>query len=146
MISLHQSLRIGDARSGIGLDGVDVVPAVGRQLYSVDCLGILGAWLGVLAGHTTYTNDGDARAPREDEAHLQKNLQLCLDGGLGAVGKPFSTVAALEEELLALGRLGQVCAEGIDLAVVDQRWQRAHFIQGSLQRGRIRVVGLLADG
>ena len=128
------------------IDRIDDVAPVGRQLHPIDCLSIVGARLGVLAGHSAHADDRDARAPREHEAHLQKNLQLRLDGRLGAVGKALGAIAALQEECLTARRLREMPAQGIHLAVMDQRRQCAHLSQGNLQRGGIGIPRLLPDG
>ena len=121
MVRFHESPWIGLARGEVGRDRVHIVATVVWHFRSVDSLCVAAAWFGKLPRHATHSDDGNARAPCEHEGHLQKNFQLRLDGGFGAVGKALGTIATLEKKGFAARGLREVGAQGIHFTVINQR-------------------------
>lgn len=138
-VALHEAVRVRVPT--VAVEAVDVVAAKGWNLLAVDHLGVLGARLGVLAGHAADADGGDPRAPGEHEGHLQQDAQLALDGQRRAVGKALGAVAALEEESLALGNFRELLAQPLDLVRRAQRRERTDCVSNrSGQRARPRGV------
>lgn len=143
-ISLDQPL-------GVQLPLVDVVPVEyvapeAGHLPAVDDLGRAAPGLGVLAGHAADADDALVGAPDEDEAHLQQQLDLGLDGALAAVVEELGAVAALQEEGVPRGHVGEVGPEALHLVRVHQGRQPGELGHGGGEAGGVGVRGALLDG
>jgi hypothetical protein len=84
-----------------------------------------------------------ARAGDQHEAHLEKDFQFPGDAVWRTVGESFSAVAALQNELSPSGGIGQLIAQRHDLPTGHQGGQQPQFVQGGLERIRIRIGRLL---
>ncbi len=121
IVGLHHPLGIGLARLGGELEAIDVVAAIGWQLDTAHFLDVGRARLGELAGHAAELHDRHARAIGQHDRHLQQHAEGVADVVGGEVGEALGTVAALQQEGLAIGDLGQRRLELARLAGEDQR-------------------------
>ena len=79
VVALQHPLRVGHARLGARLVGVDDVAAEGGQLDAVDELRRRRARLRELPGDAPHLDDRQRRAVGEHGRHLQQDLQLLAD-------------------------------------------------------------------
>lgn len=125
---------------------VEDITTEAGHLLAIDNLSRAGARLGILAGHAADAHHALVGAPDEDDAHLEEQLDLGLDGVLLAVVEQLGAVAALQEEGVALGDVAEVRLEREDLGRVHQRRHAAEFGDRLFQLGLVRVGGGLLDG
>lgn len=124
---------------------VEDVAAKGGRGHAVEELGRAGAGLGVLAGHAGNADDGLRGGMDKDEAHLQQQLHLGIDGVGGAVVEQLCAVAALQQELTAEGDVAQLVLEGDNLSRGNDGGQSLQLGQGGLERGAVRIDDVLFD-
>ena len=123
----------------------DVTPEA-RNLPPVNHLGGTGPRLRILASHAADADDALVGPPDEDEAHLQQQLDLGLDGALLAVVEELGAVAALEEEGFAGGDVPQVGLEALDLVGMDDGGHARELADGAGELAGVGVGGRLLDG
>ena len=100
---------------------VDHVAEVARADDALARLDRLAARLGVLPGEAAHADDRALALVDHDERHLEEDLQLVGDDRRPAVGERLGAVAALQEEALALLRLGEELLQARDLPRRDER-------------------------
>ena len=134
-------MRSGSGRRAAGreLEAVDVVAAVGRQLDVADLLDVGRARLGELAGHAAELHHRHAGAVGQHDGHLQQHAEGVADVVGGEVGEALGAVAALQQEGLARGHLGQRRLELARLAREHQRRIAAQPRLGAGQRGGVGI-------
>ncbi len=139
VVGLHHALGIGQARLGGELEAVDVVAAVGRQLDLADLLDVGRARLGELAGHAADLHHRHAGAVGQHDGHLQQHAERVADVVGGEILEALGAVAALQQEGVARGHLGQRRLELARLAGEDQRRIAAQPGLGARQNGGVRI-------
>ena len=134
-------MRSGSGRraSARELEAVDVVAAIGRQLDAVDLLDVGRARLGELAGHAADLHHRHAGAVGQHDRHLQQHAERVADVVGGEIDEALGAVAALQQEGLALGHLGQRRLELARLAGEDQRRIAAQPRLGAGQHGGVGI-------
>ena len=75
---------------------------------------VSGARLGVLAGEATDADHRQLQAVHQHHAHLQQHLQPVGDHRRIAFGERLRAIAALQQEALAVLRIGQLLLERQD--------------------------------
>lgn len=125
VIRLDEAIRI--QLPLLNLEPIQDIPPEARNLLAIHNLRRATPRLGVLPGHPADSDHGLVGAPDEDDAHLQQELDLGLDGALLAVVEELGAVAALEQEGVALGDIAQVGLERVDLVGVDDGRQPGEF-------------------
>ena len=107
-VGAHQPRRVVLAHRGVGGEAVDHVAAVGLQAERVD---VRRPRLGVLAGDAGHLDHRHAGAVGEHHRHLQQGADVGPDVRLGVVDERLGAVAALQQERLAAGDVGQQALE-----------------------------------
>ena len=111
-VGAHQPRRVVLAGRGVGREAVDHVAAVGLQPQRVD---VRRPRLGVLARDARHLDHRHAGAVGEHHRHLQQGADVGPDVGLGVVDERLRAVAALQQERLTAGDVGQQALEPLDL-------------------------------
>ena len=142
-IGFQQAFGVGTAGLRCELGGGDVIAAIAGQREAGAGLHRRRARLGVLPGEAPHADHRRLEPIDEHHAHLEQDLEAVGDDVGAALGEAFGAVAALEEEAQAVGRLGQLRAERLDLPRRDERRRGSQLGQHGLQDRRIRVVRLL---
>ena len=141
MVGLDQPLRVGDPRLGGEVEAVDRVAAVGRQRHALAGLEVGGARLGVLAGEPAELHHRHGGGVGQDDGHLEQHPELVADVVGGGALEGLGAVAALEQERLAVGDVGELGLQLVALAGEDQRRQRAQPGDGGVDGGRSGYAG-----
>ena len=115
------AVRIGRARGLVELDAVDDVAAIARQLDLTLALDGRGARLGELAGDAADLGDRHRPGEGQDHRHLQEDAEEVADVVGVVLGEAFRAVAALKQESLAGGDLGEPLLQLPGLAGEDER-------------------------
>ncbi len=115
--------RSGSGNRGFSreVDVVDDVAAIARQLLTADRFGRRRARLGELAGDAADLHHRLAAGEGQDHRHLQEDAEEVADIVGGMLGEALGAVAALEQESLALGNLGELALELARLARENER-------------------------
>ncbi|KAG1388192.1 hypothetical protein G6F60_013812 [Rhizopus arrhizus] len=145
-VGLQHPLRVGQARRFGERRRIDHVTTVAGQGHAIAGFGIGRTRLGVLAGKAPNADHRLAQAVHQHQAHLQQHLQPVGNGARFAVAEILRAVTALQQEALALLRLGQLLLQRQDLPRGDQRRQPLQLMQGRIQRHRVRVGRHLQRG
>ncbi len=125
---------------GVGeLLAVDDVAAIGGQRLAAARLVVVGARLGELAGDAADLHDRKVGGEGEHRRHAEENAERVADVVGAELGEALGAVAALQQERLALGDVGQVLGERARLAGEDQRRIGAKLRLHGRERRRIRV-------
>ena len=135
------SARIGCPRSFREFDVVDDVAAIARQFLAVALLGRRGARLGELAGDAADLHHRHGRGISEHHRHLQEHAEKVADVVGAMLGEAFRAVAALQQESLAIGHLGERLLQAARLAGKDQRRKGRQLLFGIGQRLPVRYTG-----
>lgn len=125
---------------------IEDITSEAGQLLAVDHLRRTAPRLRILPGHAANADNPLPRAPDEDQAHLQEQLDLGLNGVLLAVVEQLGAVPALQEEGVAGRDVAQVRLEPLDLGRVDNGRHAAELVDGGRHLGRVWVGGGLLDG
>ncbi len=144
-VGLHHALRIGLARGGVEVEAVDDVAAVGGQGDPVLRLGLRRARLGELAGQAAELDDRTGGAEGQHHRHLQQHLEGVADVVGVELGEAFGAVAALQEERLAGGDVGEPVLQAPGFAGEDQRREAVQRLLDAGERGFIGIAGDLPD-
>jgi hypothetical protein len=82
---------------------------------------------------------------RQDEGHLEEDLDLARDGIWRAILKTLSAVASLQEKALASCRLSQCCAQTFDFRRENERRIRANNLKHVSEGVFVLIDRLLLD-
>ena len=132
-LRIRYARRLGEGRR------VDHVTAIAWQCHPIAGFGIGRAWLGVLACEAAHADHRRAHAVNQHQAHLQQHLEPVGDRARLTVGEVLRTVTALQQEALALLRVGQLLLQREYLPRSHQRRQLPQLAQRCVQRLRIGV-------
>ncbi len=121
VVHLYQAIGIVAARFGGEVEAVDGIAAVGGQCDGPARFGVLGAGLGVLAGDASDLDDRNLRGVRQHHAHGQQDPKLGFDVVCAHAVEGLSTVAALQNECLAIGDPGDLVAQIVAFARKNKR-------------------------
>ena len=147
-VGAHQPRRVVFAHRGIRGEPVDHVAAVGLQAQRVD---VGRPRLGVLPGDAGHLDHRHAGAVGQHHRHLQQGADVAPDVRFGVVDERLRAVAALQQERLAAGDLGQQALEPLDLRrhrdrrhALQHRAHRLGLVGGParLLRGRLGQRGV----
>ncbi len=143
LITAQNHLRIGNPVFSSERAAIDEIAAETRQGCSFACLDVGRPRLGVLARHTSYTNDRLLQPVQHHQAHLQKDLEL-VDDVLGrTLVKGLGAVAALQYEGVTALCLRNQLLERIDLPGRHERRQAAEVGHDTFERRGVRICRLL---
>ncbi len=107
-VGAQQELRVGCAL-GLGKSGaVHQISAIAREGDAGPGFDVVRARLGILTGEASHADYWLAAALHQHQAHLQQNFQFVGDGVGGAIVKLLCAITTLQEEPLALRRLGEL--------------------------------------
>ena len=137
--------RIG--RAGLGREGdvADNVAAVARQFDAVDGLGRGRARLGELAGDAADLHHRRTAGIGEHHRHLEEETEEIADVVRRMLGEALGAIAALEQEGLALGDLGQGALQLAGFARKHQRGKAGELLLDALKRLKVRKGRNLLD-
>ena len=138
----HQPRRVVLTCRGVRGESVDHVAAVGTQPQRVD---VSRAGLGVLSGDAGHFEHRHAGAVGQHHRHLQQGADIAPDVRLGVVDEGLRAVAALQQERLTPGDLGQHVLQPHDFR---RHRHRRHTLQNRPHRLDLlaRPVRLLCGG
>ena len=111
----------GSRAALVEIEAVDDVAAIGGQRDAVLRLGVRRARLGELAGQPAELDDRAGGAEGQHHRHLQQHLEAVADVVRVELGEAFGAVAALQQEGLAGGDVGQPVLQAARLAGENQR-------------------------
>mmetsp|Transcript_24894 Transcript_24894/g.63087 ORF Transcript_24894/g.63087 Transcript_24894/m.63087 type:complete len:473 (+) Transcript_24894:280-1698(+) len=142
VVALEQTLGVPLAL--LWLVAVDVVALERHDLaVALDDLGRLGARLAVLARDTRDDDGRHAGRLADDRTHLHEHLELRLEPLSLAVDEALGAVAALHDEGLARGRLGEQRLERVALARLHERRQLGELGDHARLQHLVLVLGHL---
>ena len=136
--------RVRGAGLGGEIGAIDDVAAVAGEGDVIRGFRVAGAGLGVLPGHAAHFDDGHAGAEGQHDGHLQQDAEGVADDVGLEVLEALGAVAALEDEGLAVGCLGQGLLEAAGFAGKDQGGIGGEAGFSSGQGGGVWVGGKLA--
>ena len=138
-VRLQHAQRIGRPALRVEVRPVDDVAAIGGEGDPADRLHVGRAWLGELAGHARDLHHLAVAGFADHRRHLQQQVEAAADLVGAELGEGLGAVAALQQEALAPGDLGQL---GGEQAVLGDRAKRRAGLEagfGHLQRVRVRI-------
>ncbi len=144
-IRLHHALRIGHARFCGEFRAVDDVAAIGRQRHAIARFVVFRARLCELARDAADLHHRHTGGEGQHHRHLQQHAEGVADIVGVEFGEAFGAIAALQQESLALGDLGQRRHQIARLAREHQRRMGLQALFDGGQRRRIRVFRHLTD-
>lgn len=130
----------------LNAETIDNVTLETRHLLAINNLHRARPRLRILPSHTSDTHNRLVNTPDENDAHLQKKLDLALDGALATVIEELGAVTTLEKKGVALCDIAEVGFQSDDLVGVDERGEAGELVDGRGERSLVRVVGGLLDG
>ena len=146
VVRLHHPLRVGHARLGRRLVGVDRVAPERGNLDAAHRFGQSGARLRELPRDPADLDDRQRRAVRQHGGHLQEHLETLADRDRRDVAERLGAVAGLEQERAPLDRLAERALERPRLTGEDEGRQLSEALPDGLDRGRVGPLRLLQRG
>ncbi len=138
--------RIGHTRGGVEVGAVDDVATVGGQRHAVLGLVVGRARLGELAGDAADLHHRLGAGEGQNDRHLQEYAEEVADVVRAMFGKAFGAVAALEEERIARGNLGELLLQLARLTCKNERRKGRETAFDILEHGSVRIGRNLLDG
>ncbi len=135
----------GSRAGGVEIEAVDDVAAIGRQGHAVLRLGVGRARLGELPGEPAELDHRAAGAEGQHHRHLQQHLEGVADVVRVELGEALGAVAALQQEGLAGGDIGQPVLQPPRLAGEDQRREAVQRLLDPGERGLVGIARHLPD-
>ena len=135
----------GSRAGAVEIEAVDDVAAIGRQGDAVLRLGVGRARLGELPGQAADLDHRAGGAEGQHHRHLQQHLEGVADVVRVELGEALGAVAALQQERLAGGDIGQPVLQAPRLAGEDQRREAAQRLLDAGERGLVGIARHLPD-
>jgi hypothetical protein len=145
-VGLDLAARVRNAGFRRELDVVDDVAAVARQLHPVEGFRIGRAGLGELARDPADLHHGRAAREGENHRHLEEQAEEIADVVGGMLGEALGAIAALEQESLAFGHLGERALQLARLACKNERRKAGELLLDAFERLRVRKSRHLLNG
>ena len=127
LIDTKKAFRIRNALAGREAHGVDHVATVTRQFDPVNRLCRSGAGFCKLPGYTTDFDDGHGGSKRQNNRHLENDLEGIADVVGGKFGEAFGAVAALKKKGASLGDLAKLAFQALCFSGEHKRRHRGQF-------------------